>query len=170
MAAMSATDDKAVLVAIPTVLKMADLNPDIIQAMTRGSFFTRYHATVKRMDARDVNAGCLSLLDRLARVSNSSDFAVFLPMLLRLMHERSGLTPAAIIVFATFSSHRFMAEKFNRSELVKYFESIQKVPAFANVSAVFLANVAKAARAGAPEPASSKRRRTAPARFARRQT
>jgi len=66
-----------------------------------------------------VNAGCLALLDHVARVGATPDLVAFLPMLLKLLQALDELSPKVIFVFATLSSRRFLAEKLNVPALVQ---------------------------------------------------
>ena len=145
MARMAATEDKSVMIAIPSALKRLPLTQESIDALTEGTFFKRYYASVKKLQDASVMSACNSLLDHIARVGLTKDFTIYLPMLVKMLNMRNELTTGAICVLASLSCHSYMAEKFQIPEVIAYFKSIQKVPSLEKMANAFLTHVERAA-------------------------
>ena len=147
LARMAATEDKQVLVAIPSVLRRISLNQEIIDNLTEGTFFKRFYASVKKLSDPAVMAACNTLLDHVSRSGATNDFALFLPMLGKMLSLRNELATSAIYVFTSFSYHRFLAAKLQNPELTNYFKALEKVPNFAKFAQIFLRNVSSVSEA-----------------------
>ena len=145
MARMAATEDKKIMIAIPSVLKRVPLNQEVIDALTEGTFFKRYYASVRKLQDVSVMSACNSLLDHMSRIGITQDFTIYLPMLVKMLNMRNELTTGAICVLASLSCHSYMAEKFQIPEVISYFKSIQQVPSLAKMANALLSNVERAA-------------------------
>lgn len=141
MTRMAATENKDILIAIPSIFRRANLNQDIIDNLTECTFFKRFLCSVKKFDDLSVLSACNTLLDHISRIGTTSDLALFLPLLGKMLSFRNELATGAIYVITSFSYHRFLAEKLRNPELMNYFEAILKIPSLEKIAQVFLRNI-----------------------------
>lgn len=144
MASCAGINDTQILIALPSLLKRAELNQELIDVLTKSLFFKQYLISVSKSNSSQVKFVCSTMLDSTARIGFSPDYSLYLPMIGELLSLRNELTQAAITVLVTLSSHKEIAAQLADTSFVMYFTSLQKVPSQQKAAARFLHNIKNA--------------------------
>jgi hypothetical protein len=138
-AAKSGTGE--VLVAIPTVLRRADIDQRILDSLTNHGFIRSYIEAVKKCDQKVVYSACNGMIEKLAGIGSSSDFRLILPVLGKQLRGKDELTVTAICVLIALSGLRDLGKYLK--DLVPYFQRLVDRPGYKERAELFLQNVAK---------------------------
>jgi hypothetical protein len=130
-----------ILVAIPTVLKRADIDQRILDALTANGFIRSFIEAAKKCDVKQVYSAMNGMIERLAVIGNSSDFRLILPVLGKQLRGKDELTVTAICVLVALSRIRELAKYLK--DLVVYFQRLSGTVAYKEKALVFLENVGK---------------------------
>jgi hypothetical protein len=130
-----------VLAAIAIVMRRCELNQTHLEALAEATFFHRYYEALKNTDDKHTLHAANAMLDRIARAGFVAEFALFVPLLEKMLAMKNELTSGAAVVIVTFSCFPTIAESFKGTVLAKYFMALLKNPKFTEKAQLFLRNV-----------------------------
>jgi hypothetical protein len=129
--------------AIAIILRRSPLTQERISALSESKFFHKYYEALVPIADKRILLAANALLDELARAGFAPEFQFFLPLLQKQLAMKNELTSTAISVLVTLSCHPALAAVFRESQLVQYFQALQKVRSLEQRAQLFLSNVAK---------------------------